>query len=100
MDKYYIVAKIHPKAGMEDQLQTRIQANIPLVRQESGCLRYDLHKSRSDNTFTFYEIWADKASFEAHVNTAPHMKQYRADTKDMVEKPSDITILSAVDLLD
>ena len=99
MGKYYIVAKIHPKAGKEEELQARILANIPLVRKENGCLRYDLHKNRGDNTLMFYEIWADKDAFKAHAE-APHMLTYRAETKDWLEKPTEVSIWSSINVLD
>lgn len=95
MDKHYIVATIYPKVGKEEDLQALILANIPNVRGENGCLRYDLHKNRKENTFMFYEIWADKEAFKAHT-TAPHMLVYRDASKDLLEKPTDVTIWSAV----
>ena len=99
MGKYYIVAKIHPKAGKEEALQNRILANIPVVRKENGCLRYDLHKNRNDNTLMFYEIWADQDAFKAHAS-APHMLAYREETKDWLEKPTEVSIWSSINVLD
>ena len=99
MDKYYIVATIFPKAGKEDEVQAKILDNIPKVRQENGCVRYDLHRNRKDNIFMFYEIWQDKEAFKAH-GAAPHMLTYKEATKDLLEKPTEVTIWSAVDVLD
>jgi quinol monooxygenase YgiN len=98
MDKYYIVATIYPKPGKEEALKTEILNNIPKVRKEKGCLCYNLHVLKSDGTkFLFYEIWADKAAFEAH-GTVPHMQSYREKIKDLIIKPADITIWSEVDV--
>ncbi len=99
MGKYYIVANIYPKAGKEDALLARIQANIPLVRKEHGCLRYDLHQSMKGKGFMFYEIWADKDAFEAH-GKAPHMLAYREEIKDWLDKPTEVTLWSSVDVRD
>ncbi len=98
MDKYYIVATIHPKPGQEEALKAEILKNIPNVRQEKGCLRYDLHVLKSDGTkFLFYEIWADKECFKAH-GVAPHMAAYRERVKDMLAAPTEVSVWSAVDV--
>ena len=95
MDKYYIVAMIYPKAGKEEAVRTEILKNIPDVRKEKGCLRYDLHVLKDgEGRFMFYEIWEDKVAFEAH-RTAPHMTAYRERVKDLLEKPSEVSIWSA-----
>ncbi|MCL2123643.1 MAG: antibiotic biosynthesis monooxygenase [Desulfovibrionaceae bacterium] len=97
MDKYYIVATIHPKAGKEEAVKAEILKNIPNVRKETGCLRYDLHvRKTGGDTFMLYEIWADKAAFEAH-GLAPHMAAYRERTKDLFEKPAEVSVWSAVE---
>ncbi len=98
MDKYFIVAMVHPKAGNADAVKAEILKNIPNVRAEKGCLRYDLHELKDGSgKFMFYEIWADKAAFEAH-RVAPHMTAYREKVKDLMEKPSDVTVWSAADV--
>ncbi|GHV52891.1 antibiotic biosynthesis monooxygenase [Deltaproteobacteria bacterium] len=99
MDKYFITALIFPKPGKEEALKAEILKNIPNVRKEKGCLRYDLHTLKSNGAkFLFYEIWEDKAAFEAH-GVAPHMAVYREKTKDLLAAPTDVTIWSAVDVI-
>jgi quinol monooxygenase YgiN len=98
MDKHYIVAVIFPKPGKEDALKAAILENIPKVRKEKGNIRYDLHTLKSDGTkFMFYEIWADKAAFEAHA-TASHMLAYREKTRELIAAPAEISIWSEVDV--
>ena len=98
MDIYYITATVYPKAGNEEAVKAAILDNIPKVRKEKGCLRYDLHVLKAGGgKFLFYEIWADKAAFEAH-RVAPHMTVYRERIKDLLEKPSDVSVWSAVDI--
>jgi quinol monooxygenase YgiN len=99
MDKYYIVATIYPKPGKEKDLKDAIIKNIPNVRKEKGNIRYDLHELKADGTkFLFYEIWADKAAFEAH-KVAPHMVAYSKNIKDLLAGPTDITLWSSVDVV-
>ena len=57
MDTCFVTAKLTAKKGMEAQLEAEVVKNIPNVRAEKGCIRYDFHKNRSeDGTFLFYEI--------------------------------------------
>ena len=98
MKKYYIVAFVYPKAGEAEAVKEAILENIPKVRKEQGCLRYDLHVLQGGgDKFLFYEIWADKTAFEAH-RVAPHILAYREKVKDLLEKPSDVSLWSAADV--
>ena len=99
MDKYYIVATICPKAGKEEAVRAEILKLIPDVRKEKGCLRYDLHVLKAGgDSFMFYEIWEDKAAFEAH-GVAPHMTAYRERIKDLLEKPAEVSVWSAAEVV-
>ena len=98
MSKCYVTAVISPKAGMEEAVKAEILANIPKVRKEQGCLRYDLHVLAKDGTqFLFYEIWADTAALDAH-RKAPHMAAYREKTKDMLAVPTQVSIWDSVNV--
>ena len=97
MDRYYIVATIYPKAGKEEAVKAELLKNIPEVRKEAGCLWYDLHELKAGGRFMFYEIWENKAAFEAH-GAAPHMVAYRERIKDLLEKPTEISVWSAADV--
>src|SRR3712207_958908 len=47
------------------------------VRDEPGCLRFDVSQVESDpNRFLFYELYADADAFEAH-RAAPHFRTWR-----------------------
>jgi quinol monooxygenase YgiN len=48
------------------------------VRDEPGCLRFDVCSVDGDeNRFVFYELYADAAAFQAH-RAAPHFSTWRA----------------------
>lgn len=99
MDTCYVSAIITPKPGMEDTVKAAILDNIPTVRQENGCIRYDLHEKKSapGTVFMFYEIWADRAALDAHAK-APHMLAYRTKVKDLLAAPTAVDIWTAVDV--
>lgn len=97
MDICYVTAVLTAKPGMEAQLEAEVLRNIPNVRAEKGCLRYDFHKSRAeDGTFLFYEIWESPAALDAHAQSA-HMRAYRERTKDFLARPTIVSVWSQVD---
>jgi (4S)-4-hydroxy-5-phosphonooxypentane-2,3-dione isomerase len=47
------------------------------VRDEPGCLRFDVSAVEGDpNRFVFYELYRDAAAFEEH-RAAPHFRAWR-----------------------
>jgi quinol monooxygenase YgiN len=98
MSKVYVSARIFAKPGKLDEVEAEIRKIIPTVRQEDGCIAYDLHRSLGDEPeLLFYEIWDSQAALDAHGNTA-HIASMRAAIKDLVSAPSEIKLWSAVDV--
>ena len=88
MDTCFVTAKLTAKKGMEAQLEAEVVKNIPNVRAEKGCIRYDFHKNRSeDGTFLFYEIWESPEALDA----------YKERTKELLACPTVVTVWSQVD---
>ncbi len=71
--KIYCIAMFKPKAGKLNELFKILQALEPNTLREDGCLQYRVTR-QIDSPFAqgsgypiaFQEIWADRASFEAH----------------------------------
>jgi autoinducer 2-degrading protein len=60
------------------------------IENEAGCVRFDVIRDEGDPSRVYlYEVYADKAAFEAHGKTA-HIAQFREAIKDMSAGPSDI----------
>jgi autoinducer 2-degrading protein len=58
------------------------------VRDEEGCLRFDvLHDEDDENHFIFYEVYRDEAAFQAH-QAAPHFQRWQAARDVTVESSS------------
>lgn len=94
----YVMALITGKDGSKSDLEKALRAVVPTVRQEEGCLRYDLHQSSDDKpVFMFYETWQSREALAAH-SKSPHMLEMRERVKDLVAGPSEITLWSAVDV--
>ncbi|MSQ28066.1 MAG: antibiotic biosynthesis monooxygenase [Dehalococcoidia bacterium] len=57
------------------------------VRDEPGCLGFDVLQSVDDTTkFVFYEVYRDQDALAAHRQT-PHFKRYFERTQDLVAGP-------------
>jgi len=97
MPLVYVTAVVTGKEGGGDQLKDELSAVVPLVRQEPGCLRYDLHQSAEGKpVFMFHEIWQSDEALAAHGRT-PHMVQMRKSIHDLLAAPPEIGIWRAVD---
>jgi len=80
---YSVVAEVRAKPGKERELR---EATLPLVaqvRNEPNNLLYFLHENReAPGHFTFYEIFASQADFDAH-NATPHVQAWFARLPDL-----------------
>ena len=88
-----VVAKIHPKAGREAEVEALLVRMAAAVREhEPDCLVYRPHRSPGEPTlFYFYEQYRTDAAFELH-RAAPHLAAYRAEMKELVARPSEIEL--------
>ncbi len=101
----HVIAVITAKPGMRAAVVEAIQANVPTVRAEPGCIEYgaavDLENGpRFQQPFgsdcvLVIEKWESMEALKAH-GVAPHMVAYAARTMDLVESRA-IHILSPVD---
>lgn len=95
MSEVYVVAVITGTEDTQDKLAQELAAVVPTVRQEEGCLRYDLHRgAKGKPAFMFYETWQSKEALAAHAKSA-HMAAMQARIKDLVAGPSEITLWEA-----
>ncbi|WP_338668048.1 putative quinol monooxygenase [Pseudodesulfovibrio methanolicus] len=96
MAKTYVTAVIVAKEGCEALLEKELRKVVDEVRAESGCLRYDLHRSGRGDAFLFYEIWESPAHLDAH-SRAPHMAAMHEATASLTACPTEVTLWEAVD---
>jgi quinol monooxygenase YgiN len=88
-----VVARIHPKAGKESEIEGLLVKMADAVRQhEPDCLVYRPHRSTAEpTTFYFYEQYRTDAAFEFH-RTAPHLAQYRTEMRELLARPTEIDL--------
>lgn len=93
---YAVVAQIKARPGQEAALREASRLLIPQVRAEPNNLAYFLHESREEpGRFTFYEIFASRADFDAHV-AAPHVQEWFAKLPALAEGTVQVTPLQII----
>ncbi|PLZ02635.1 antibiotic biosynthesis monooxygenase [Burkholderia sp. WAC0059] len=71
----FIVAVITAESGHADVVQKTLEAAVPVVRQEPGCLQYELHHDQSKpGRFVMVEQWQDAEALKLH-SEAPAFRQ-------------------------
>ena len=87
-----LTAMVKAKAGQEEAVKETLVSLVEPTRKETGCLCYNLHRSKSDPTqFMFYEQWANQEALDAHGNT-PHMKALGGQLKDKTDKGGGVVL--------
>ena len=94
--KVDVVAHIHATPGSEEALRTVLESFIAHTRQETGCLRYDLHVDLDDPTkFTFIEEWESREALDKH-GQSDHIAAGRAKFSDLLAQPPCIQVLTRI----
>src|SRR4051794_15280299 len=75
-----------------DQRQRFLEAaeddSICSVRDEGGCLRFDVVQDKADeNHYFFYEVYRDQAALDAH-RTFPHYARWSAASSEALAEPA------------
>lgn len=89
---YVLFVKVHVKPErLADYLKATAEVDARgSVGDEPGCFRFDVLQDEADpNTVYFYEVYRDKAAFEAHTR-APHFVKWRDTVKDWTDGSSEV----------
>ena len=75
---FSLMVQVQVDPDRREEFLAAITANAETsVRDEPGCLRFDVCTVDGDeNRFVFYELYADAAAFAAH-RAAPHFRIWR-----------------------
>lgn len=73
------------RPAQRERFLEAIRANATAsVRDEPGCLRFDVSQERTDpDTYLLYEIYQDERAFDAHRRT-PHYAAWQAVRDDLL----------------
>jgi autoinducer 2-degrading protein len=86
---YAIWVTVKVKPEKRDQFLEVIEDDsICSVRDEPGCVRFDVLQDQSDpDMYYFYEVYQDADAFQAHTQT-PHLARWRAAAAECLTGPS------------
>jgi autoinducer 2-degrading protein len=89
---FALVVSLKVKPDLRDTfLAAAEDDSICSVRDEPGCLRFDVLQDNTDpNHFYYYEVYQDEAAFQAH-GQAPHYARWRAAAAEVLAEPTDAT---------
>jgi (4S)-4-hydroxy-5-phosphonooxypentane-2,3-dione isomerase len=75
---FSLVVQMEVRPGRREEFLAGMSANAEAsVRDEPGCLRFDVCSVEGDeNRFVLYELYADAEAFAAH-KASPHFAQWR-----------------------
>jgi quinol monooxygenase YgiN len=74
MNQVTVFATLKSKEDTIVQTKALLTNLIGPTKKEQGCIVYELHQNSENPTnFYFYEIWENRASLDAHLNS-PHVK--------------------------
>jgi (4S)-4-hydroxy-5-phosphonooxypentane-2,3-dione isomerase len=82
---FSLVVQMEVRPGRREEFLAGMAANAESsVRDEPGCLRFDLCAVEGDeNRFLLYELYTDADAFAAH-KASPHFAQWRAIAEQVV----------------
>jgi quinol monooxygenase YgiN len=89
----YVIASIDCKQGCKEAYLNVLRRNIPNVKAEKGCLKYEpmvdvdsgiaIQGALREDVVTILEAWEDVDALRRHFK-APHMAAYREEAKDLI----------------
>ena len=83
---FSLVVQMEVRPGRREEFLAGMAANAEAsVRDEPGCLRFDVCSVEADeHRFVLYELYADEAAFAAH-KASPHFARWRTVAEHVLE---------------
>ena len=83
---FSLVVQMQVRPGRREEFLAGMAANAQAsVRDEPGCLRFDVCSVADDeNRFVLYELYTDAAAFAAH-KASPHFARWRTVAEQVLE---------------
>jgi autoinducer 2-degrading protein len=94
---FALFVSVRVKPELRERFLAAIEDDsICSVRDEPGCLRFDVLQDQADpDRYYFYEVYRDEAAFQAHLET-PHLARWRAAAEECLAEPSRATRCTTV----
>ena len=86
----HVVAHSRAKPGHEEALMTLLVENTTTIRQEPGCIRYEVFQNEANpGDFVCLEEWASDTVLDTH-RDAPHTRGLHQALEPLLAAPMDI----------
>ncbi len=87
----YFFGRFHTRPGTESSFEQALREELPLSREESGCLSIHGFRSLRDRQLFFiHSIWKNEEAFDLHA-TLPHTVRFLERVQPMIDHPLDTT---------
>jgi autoinducer 2-degrading protein len=95
MQANFITVKVKPELR-ERFLEVIEDDATSSVRDEPGCLRFEVLQDTSDpDTYHFFEVYEDEAAVQAHRNT-PHFARWDQARQEVLKEPPERLVTTPV----
>ena len=92
MSSYVVMARIPGRAGRRAELRGLLADRAIAVRDEPGCLRYDVAELVDEPaTFLVAQTWTSEDAMRAHFASAAHAN-YQHQVDELLARPSDVLV--------
>jgi quinol monooxygenase YgiN len=91
-DQITVVVRIKAKPETKARVHEQLQRLLAPTRQEQGCINYDMHVSKDDDSvFLFHENWTSESDLNNHL-AAPHVKTWIDVAPSLLAEPMELTL--------
>lgn len=90
-----VFATITPNPKHLDQARAAIRDILAPTRAERGCRTFELHEAADGGVLHLYEVWADRAAFDAH-HAQPYTRAVYRQYEGWLAAPVDIVFMQPV----
>ena len=92
MSGFAVVVDFRLKPGMRGAFRALVDANARAsATTEPDCLRFDvLEPDQQPDSILLYEVYADRAAFQAHLDSA-HYLTFAADSVELCDSKTVVT---------
>jgi quinol monooxygenase YgiN len=86
-----LVADLHGRTGLQDQLLAVLGELAEGARGEHGCVSFRVLAAEEPGDFLLLASWASESALLEHYRT-PHYLRYREQVGPMIARPSDVVV--------
>jgi quinol monooxygenase YgiN len=86
-----LVAEVHGRAALRDELRTALNALADGANGEPGCISFRVLSGDDPDEFVLLSSWRNEDALRTHYTTA-HYHHYREHAGPLLTRPSDVVI--------